>query len=160
MTTQSKNQHTRELPIEINETARNEAARDAAAKRERMRVLRDEIEAFAKPKKEELKKLDEEAQKLEHAAATGERIANVECQERFDLRRGEVCVVRIDTEEVVEGPRPMSAKERADANQGKLFDVDVSSGSVTPADDATPPEEPKAGKKVRVRAPKPGSENN
>lgn len=124
MTMKSMKKSTRDLSVKISEDAKNKSAREAAEKLERVRVLEEEISVFASPRKKEIKERKEEAAKLGHEAATGERIAPVSCSEIWDTRRFEVSIQRDDLAEVVDGPRPMTDAERKQVLQGE-FEYDV-----------------------------------
>lgn len=102
---------TKELPIKITEEERNTKAREAAALRVDAAVIEAEIKAYAKPRNEKLAELRTTIDALSRAATTGEVLADVQCVERKDWRRGEVSCVRLDTNEIYEGPRAMTPKE-------------------------------------------------
>ncbi len=104
--------HNRDLPVNVSEAVRNEAGRDASTKIERIRMLEEEISNFATPRKKEIKELREEAGKLAHVSATGQRVCPVACEEIWDLQRHEKFVRRTDTMLVLGDAEPLNEAER------------------------------------------------
>lgn len=128
--------HNRDLPCEVSHAVRDDAARDASKKIDRANFLEEEIAAFAKDRKKEIKECRDEAKKLAHVSATGNRICPVKVEEVWDIQRHEKFFRRTDLMEVLDKPVALTEAERRKISQMEI-DYETSGGDET-ADDSAP----------------------
>ena len=134
--------HTRTLPVPVTEEEQSQAGFEAAKMQVEIDRLKTEIEAFAKPRKETIKDIEKPALMFAKIAATGFKDDKVECQEQW-LDSLQIQVIRLDTGEVVEGPRPMTKDEIGKFDQqGFVFDATVEIPVVDGSGEATTKKKP------------------
>jgi hypothetical protein len=118
---QSRNSHTRTLPVPVTEEERDKAGRDAAAMQVEIAKLKAEIDAYAKPRKETIKDIEGPMLVQAKIADSGMKDDKVECEERW-LDSLQIVVVRLDRDydNIVEGPRAMTKDETRKFQQQDL----------------------------------------
>jgi hypothetical protein len=145
---------TKQLPLKISEQERDTKAREAAGFRHAAKMKGEELKKLSDPLKKEIKGLEDKAEALETAAATGELLADVEVREEKDFQRNEIRLVRADTGETIEGPRAMTGNER------RSMTVEDEGGAAEEGGEGTKSKRAKGGRKHKVKLPAPGSQNN
>ncbi|HMY19875.1 MAG TPA: hypothetical protein PKA58_26295 [Polyangium sp.] len=115
----TRNIHNRTLPVPVTPEEQDAAGRLAATMQVEIATLKDEIEKFSKPRKDTIKDIEKPMLVQARIAATGFKDDKVECEEQW-LDSLQIQVVRTDTNEIVEGPRPMTKEEVKKFNQQSM----------------------------------------
>lgn len=111
--------HSRTLPVPVTPEEQNKAGRDAADLYVAIAKLEKEIKDHTAPRKEQINELKGPALVQAKIAESGFKDDKVECMEQW-LDNYQIQVIRMDTGDVVEGPRMMTKEEIQKFNQQPL----------------------------------------
>lgn len=101
----------RELPVKLTESELAATAKEIGKLNRERQAMEAQAKQAASQWKDRISGLDARISDLAEKADGGVEARVVDCEEMFDYRRGEVRVVRLDTNEQLE-TRPMTSDER------------------------------------------------
>lgn len=136
MANQSRNIHTRTLPVPVTEEERDKAGRDAAGMQVEIAKLKAEIDAFTKPRKETIKDIEGPLLIQAKIAESGFKDDKVECEDVWTDTL-QIYTRRCDTGEILEGPRAMTKKEIEQFRQQDFPFPESTTSTTTSVDSAT-----------------------